>query len=481
MPTSRIPPAGPRPAVGGTGAPAAGKLVASDKPSSPSSAFVDGPNGTQDPAAAGLGPEAVEAKRLGALLRAMLASEDPAVGKHDLRKLQAAALHVADRLFTNQFNTDGELKDQLRAKKAHYGDVAPSEQLERALFTGSVDDRQLDALAFIVRTFQSLEHDGALRAAALEKLGSFGRRQDLDVVLLAARRGDANDLYNGVNAAQRIAGRHGSGRSPLSADPVVGPLLARSTPLNEKEHALVLEAVLSRGELDLSKTKKHDGGNRNEVFFLTFKDTLPGPGGTREPIRAVWKPENVWWGKDRAYWAREVAAYEFDKAFTETGMVPVTVESVIDLGGNNPRVGSLQWMVADAKPLGKNVLEFDPQFDAFRRTDRYKQQEAKMRTLLYIFNDPDKLPNSVHRTANLQNVMVDKAERLWMIDNAYSMGAPGGQMDKSFLPSTPDPELARKLDPLKPADVAAAMGRYVRDSDASDVARRADKATEKKP
>ncbi|MBL8955949.1 MAG: hypothetical protein JNK82_34560 [Myxococcaceae bacterium] len=488
MPSSRIPPTGVRTVTGGTPVVAADKVDApANQTRVPDSSFSKGGHVVADPALAALGPEEREAHRLGGLLHELLAGNEPQLSSTDLRRLQAAALHVADRLFTNEFNTDGELKGQLRAKKGSYGDVAPSEQLERALFTGNTDARQADALAVILRTFQS-SSDSALRSVALVKLGELGRPRDADVALLVARRGDASDLYQGMQAAQRIANRHQSplGRNflaraegPLSKDPVIGPLLARTTPLSDAERTQVLEAVLSRGDVDLSKTKKHSGNNRNEVYFLTFKETLPGPNGTREPIRAVWKPENTWVGKDRAYWAREVAAFEFDKAFTQTGLVPVTVESVLAIDSSGHKVGSLQWLVADAKPLGKSVLEYDPKFDGLRKTDGYKRQEAKLRTLLYIFNDPDKLANNVHRTPNLQNVMVDKNDRLWMIDNAYSMGAPDGEVDRSILPKTPDPELAQKLGPVDAADVAATMGRYVQKRDAQDVAKRADTATVK--
>jgi hypothetical protein len=431
-----------------------------------------------------------EARHLRGLFDALVAGKRPKISPDDLKGLQCMALGVTDRLFENAFGTDTELKQRVRAKKVHYEAHERGPVFESELLSGkSVEQRQTDCLAFLCRTFQGMDDsDTRLRASVIGKLGEIGGAEHLDTVLLAARRGNASDLYHGLEAAKQIANRVGtapgarfgaSDPRPLSQDPVIGPLLARTNPLSEAERNQVLEAVLARGEIDFSRTKQHKGTNLNEVYFLTFKETLPGNEGERIPIRAVWKPERTWHGKDRAFFAREVAAYQFDKQFAQTGMVPPTAEAVIALDGKNHQVGSLQWMIPDARTLGLNVLEFDPQFDQFRTTPEYKAQEAQLRTLLYILNDPDKFGNNVIPTPNLQNIMVDPSNRLWMIDNAYSMGAPGAEMDRSILPKRPDPALNQKLDDVGPAEVADAMGQYVNWNDAAAVAQRTDKVTEK--
>jgi hypothetical protein len=164
----------------------------------------------------------------------------------------------------------------------------------------------------------------------------------------------------------------------------------------------------------------------------------------------VWKPEATWLGKDRAFFAREVAVYELDQKLTRTGIVPPTVETMLDLDGKGARVGSMQWMVEGARQLGLSPTEHDPRFDAFRQSARYREQESNIRMLLYLFSDPDKLSNNVIATPNLANILVDRDEKLWMIDNGYSLGAPPAEVSPSILPKQLPAQTSRPPSVIEP-------------------------------
>jgi hypothetical protein len=421
--------------------------------------------------------------RLRGLLEQSLAGKLPSLTPAELRSLQACALRSVARLFTNQFHDDGPLLGAVGDKLAHYGDVARSVAFDQALFgRGDVRQQQREALDFMLLSFRGAdEADAVLRMQVLQKLARIGENYDLRFILPHARKGTPGDIYFGLQAVREITTRCGppQRRARLAHDPAIGPLLAKDG-LCEAERQQVLEAVLSRGEIDLAQTRPHRGHNRNPVLFLTFFDTLPGKHGQRQPIRAVWKPERTYYGKDEAFFSREVAAYEFDKHFAKTGLVPPTVEAILSVNGEpGCEVGSLQWMVPNSQPLGntdapypRNVHEFHPRFGAFRKTERYQEQERRIRTLVYILGDPDKFGNNVIPTSNLLNLLVDADERIWMIDNAFSFGAPNAYLSSRILPPKPDAYLAEKLRQVRSKDVAATLDRFVEDWYAKDAVRR---------
>lgn len=430
--------------------------------------------------AAGLGAGETAPQRLRRQLDELLDSAEPKIDPKELLGLQAWALDTAQSLFTNQFGDDGWLKDQVGKKQLFFAQHRLDKKATQALDAGRDEaTRQADALNVLIRTFRGKDPDDVgLRAAVLSKLGQMGRRFDIDAIMPHVRKATTpEDLYNGLQAVKAITARHGTPmeRGGLDKDPVIGPLLQKSS-LTPEERRTVIEAVLERGTI--VNTKRHEGENRNEVMFLTFAETLPGKDGKREQIKAVWKPEKTWPGKDRAYFSREVAAYEFDKAFAKANVVPPTIEAILNpWGGKDADVGSLQYMIPDAKPLGKNVREYDPRWDGFRKTNEYKVQEARLRTLLFIFNDPDKFANNLHADPNLQNVMIDREMKLWMIDNSYAMGAAPGDLHTDILPGkaekqvldainqTPRAAVADALDPLIGDDAKGVAGRLGRARD----------------
>lgn len=397
-----------------------------------------------------------------------IAGAGPDTCGDEMMSLQAFALNQVQALFDNKFGSDGEIKHQVGLKQASYTNEAPTDVVAGALYGGrKTTDQQADALNFIVRTFQG-SGDQALRMAAMNKLGEVGRRRDIDALMPLVRKGTSADIFHGLEAIKAITRRRGSTqeRSVLMKDKKIGPLLRKSS-LTGNERTRAIEAVLSRGEV--KSMKRHGGTNRNEVWFVTFKDTLPGPNGQREQIRGVFKPEKCWPGKDRAYFSREVASYEFDRRFAKTDTVPPTVEALIGVPGSDGcELGSMQWMVEGSQPLGKDVLHYDPKFDGLRKTPEYEAQMAKIRTLLYILGDPDKLANNVHKTPNLQNIMVDQHGKLWMIDNSYNLGA-APLPDAGLLPKKPDPTTTGQIKSASHDDVRHSMESYISSGDAGGV------------
>jgi hypothetical protein len=410
----------------------------------------------------------------------MVAGEEPAIPMDDLRAMQSAALTTIDRLFTNNFGSDTELKNQVQDHLRDFAGAAKGPEFEEPLFKGYDElHQQLAALKFVIQTFRGEDpRDNALRAAAIDKIGAMGRPQDIQSLMPAVRKGTPSDLAHGLVAIRAITARGGSPqrRGPLRDDPVIGPLLSRPS-LNDAERNQVLEAVLTRGELDTSRTERHGNVfNVNEVYFLTFKETLPGPNGTRIPIRGVYKPERMYEAKRQPFFSREVTAYEFDKRFAKTGLVPTTVEAILSTDGTQPaELGSLQWMVPNTEPLGRTKVDLDPKFDELRKTPGYQQQEAQIRTLAYVLDDPDKFTNNVLKEPNYQNVLVEKGSgRLWMIDNSFSQGAAAGEMDpQAILPGGADPKVARALQQVPAREVVDAMGGYIDAKDAGKIADRA--------
>jgi hypothetical protein len=435
------------------------------------------------PAAVALGSDVPVPQRLRKAFDDFVADKDPVVDAEDLRTLQAIVLRSAQSLFTNQFDNDGDLKARIAEKQKAYGD--PPAWLDDHVF-GNRDmlTKQQDCLNFILRTFQRREEqDNLLRAAALQKLGEIGRRRDLRAIMPYVRKGTAADLYHGLNAVKQIANRRGSPqeRGGLEHDPEIGPLLAKPA-LSDEEKTRVIEAVLQRGTItEMEKLK--GGSNYNEVYFVTFKETVPRPDGKREAIRGVFKPERTWVDKDRAYFSREVAAYEFDRSFARTGLVPPTVEAVISMNGGH-ELGSLQYLIPRSTPLGYRVIdhggerwEYHSQHLPLLETPELKAQLAKLRTVLFVLSDPDKVQCNVKSQPNLGNLLVDDQKKLWMIDNSYSMGA-APQVDAGILPKKSEPEVLEAIESADPAVVVDALDDYVSPKDAKDVAQRMKRAIE---
>jgi hypothetical protein len=229
----------------------------------------------------------------------------------------------------------------------------------------------------------------------------------------------------------------------------------------------------------------------NEVYFLTYKDSIALADGTRAPIRAVFKPENTYVGKEKPFFTREVSAYEFDRDFARTGMVPPTVEGVLARtqvpGKGRPHgIGSLQYMIPNSQPLGKSAVQLDPKFKPFLESPGGKQQMAEIKTLLYTLNDPDKLPaKGGFPNPNWGNIMAvpDKSApggyKLYLIDNGGGQGALGKKVSSEMLPDggsnagknlgkASDDEIRRTLEPL------------VGEQDAADIVRRSHEAAKKK-
>jgi hypothetical protein len=355
--------------------------------------------------------------------------------------------------------------------------------VQDAVLPGDVLTRQCDALCFILATFRGTDEDDTkLRRVCLQKLALLGRTADLESVLPLVRKSPtSSDLYHGLETVRSIARRHGvPARGGLPRDPIIRPLLAKRG-LTPEERRTVAEAVLTSGTV--ASVKRHVGGNMNEVYFITFHEKVQNRHGHEVPVRAVFKPERSYLHKAKCFYAREVAAYAFDRDFAKTGMVPPTVEAILDVG-NGPAVGSLQWMVPNASPLGADLSrmsvdearrhadDLNPTHAGFVHTEEYKKQDRILRTLLFVLSDPDKLANNVHRKANLQNIMVDANRKLWMIDNAYSMGAPPVEVDTGILPKRADGEVLEALRGADHESVQGELGEFIGKRDAARVAAR---------
>lgn len=430
--------------------------------------------------------------RLRALYRDIIQGRAVVVADVDLMALQAVALERLQTLFTDAFSTDSALKQEVAAKQAAFGAHLPPEATRAAICAGqSTLDQQQNALNFVLRTFHGRdEGDDALRRAVFGKLGQLGRRSDIGAIMPHLRKGTSSDLFHGLAALHAITEQKGAPhvRGGLSTDAEIGPLLKKAV-LAPEERARVIEAVLERGEIVAIK-KLEGGGHSNPVYFVTFKETLPEPGGKRAPIEGVFKPEGTYLGKDRAYFSREVAAYQFDRKFARTGLVPTTVEALIQVDGAMYfDLGSLQYKVPRSTPLGGRPPGHkdemvpanwrDPIHDAFSRTAHFEKRMAQVRTLAYVFNDPDKLGNNVFPVDNLGNILVceldDGTKDLRMIDNALVAGqsvAPAQDVSDGILPENPDPLLTKALKASDAGAVLETMASFVQDGDARMVADR---------
>lgn len=410
------------------------------------------------------------------------------VSEADLRGMQAMALDVIQRTFDNRFGNDAFLLEQVGRKLESFESDRFDPTIARGILAGrKLADKQCDALAFVLRTFTGQStSESLLRRAVIMKLGEVGRRRDVGALLPHVRKGDSSDLYHGLGAIRAITERKGSPqiRKRLDRHPVVGPLLTKET-LTPDEHNLLVEMVLKHGTIDRID-ELHGGAHFNPVFFITFKETEPGPDGKRRPIRGVFKPETTWDGKDRAYFSREVSAYEFDRSFARTDLVPPTVEGLLPLGrGSKCELGSLQYMIPNARALGYRIREDGVEkwkyHDEFRHLEKdpdFLRQMARARTILYVLGDPDKLPSNVKPLPNLANFMVSDGKRLWLIDNAYSQGA-APKPHRDILPERHDGTVLEAFERSLShgrSGIEEALSTFIEDHDASEVSRRTDVA-----
>lgn len=411
------------------------------------------------------------------------------VSKNDLRALQALALDTIHRTFDNKYGDDEDLLSRVETKRgafeAHRLEALPA----RAVLAGrSLRDKQCDALAFVLRTFwDAAESDSTLRRAVLTKLATVGRQRDIAAILPHVRKGNSSDLYHGLAAIRGITSRTGSPqkRQGLNRHPVVGPLMKKGA-LSEDEHNLLVEMVLKHGTIDRI-ARLDAGAHFNPVFVVTFRETEPRPDGSRRPIQGIFKPETTWEGKDRAYFAREVSAYEFDRAFARSALVPPTVEGLFSIdGGRACELGSLQYLLPNAKPLGYRIREDGVEKWRYHDEHRHLENEpgflrqmSRARTLLYVLGDPDKLASNVKPLPNLANFMVSDGKRLWLIDNAYSQGA-APKPDREILPHEHDGSVLgafqRSLENGGGKTITEALATFISEHDASEVSRRTDVA-----
>jgi hypothetical protein len=405
------------------------------------------------------------------------------VAQPQLMQLQARALDRVRRLFNNGFGDDGPLLDAVNSKLPAYGDALKNADKSVGA-DRPVPQQQRDALRVLLHTFRGKDGgDTALRKAVLDKLGAMGDRADTSVLLSHVQKAPTStDLHHGLAAIKSILARQGSPQ-PRGAQHLPGDVkqLLDKKSLTRSEQDRVVEAVLRHGDID--KVKQHVGANRNEVYFVTFKQTVPGPNGERVPIKGVFKPENTYVGKEKAFFSREVSAYEFDRDFAKTGRVPVTVTALLSRDqtpGGGPRplgAGSMQHMVPNAKPLGLSAVKLDPQFKKFLDSPEGRKQLAEIKTLLFVLNDPDKLPDpGGFPSPNWGNVMAQSQPgggyRLMMIDNGGGQQALGKAVTKQIIPDKIPDGLAQNLGSAKPEQVAQKLAPLVGDDAASDVAGR---------
>lgn len=408
--------------------------------------------------------------------------------ENEIRTVQAVALHVVQDLFRNERGTDAALKHHVGMKQAAYGEIPAAQLATHLAAREGTRKQQAAALGVILHTFRS-PGDEALRMEAYTKLAKIGDLADLARLMPLVRKGDDVDLYHGMDAVRRITERHGPpiARDGLQDDPEFGPLLKQDS-LSPAEEARLVEAVLERGKIVAAK--RHGGMNKNEVWFVTFAESVPDGRGGRRAIQGVVKPEKTWPGKEKAFFTRDESAYLFDKCFTKTGLVPAATASLIPdalLGGGSKkacRVCSVQLRVPDSRPIGAPQTgdhptpdRFDEMFDEYRKTAGYQVQASQVRTLMYLLNDPDKFANDV-LGANLQNILVQMPDpddqstwRLKMIDLSYSQGAPAGRVRSSVLDGN-DGAINNELSAHEPSSVENALAALIEPADASDVAAR---------
>lgn len=410
--------------------------------------------------------------------------------------MQADALRRVTLLFTNEFRDDNALLAAVRGKMPDYRDVQPEEEGAG----GSIRQKQAASLQVLVHTFKEANAaDVALRAAALEKLGRVGSREDAAALLPLVRRPPHSaDLYNGLEAIHAIAEHKGSpfdrGKPFLPQD--LKDLLGRPS-LNAKEETRAIEGVLKFGKI--KSVVRNGARTQNPTYVVTFEDSLPGPDGTRIPIQAIWKPEWTTPDKQQPNFSREVSAYVFARDFAKSNIVPVTVEAILSpdqipggvsgleaVANGTPvkpwGVGSLQYRIPNAESMGlpsPEMWRLKPKFEEYLRTPSGQKQIREIQTHLYALNDPEHLPNSGgYPRANWGNIIAvpdgSGGYKLYVIDNGTGQGSQtqfDATVNEEMLP-TQRTQAADNLARVAPSDVAKRMGDYIDLRDAADVAKR---------
>jgi hypothetical protein len=412
---------------------------------------------------------------------------------HDeLLSVQAHALHTVQATFADAHGGDAALLKAVGNKIPSYA----ASGKDTVLTKRPVVRQQTDALKVLIHTFKGTdEGDVALRAAAFEKLGAMGTKEDaLSILPLVRKPPHSADLYGGLEASRAILARDGSpiprGDAHVSSE---AKQLLTKPQLTDAERTTVIKEVLSHGEI--VGVTKNMSPTMNAVYFLKFKETVPGPDGKRIPIEAVWKAEGTFQGKEKANFVREVAAFEFENRFAKTDIVPVTVEGVLSPdqlpGDAKPfGIGSLQYKVPGGESIGQgypNSKLLKPKYEAFLHTPEGQKQIDEIRAHLYVMNDPEKLPNSGgYNVANFGNILAvpDSSKpggiKLLLIDNGTALGAQsqfGTAIRKDMLPNHPT-QTSSQLSHASSNDIKNLLAPLIGDGDAADVANRTRDATQ---
>jgi hypothetical protein len=401
--------------------------------------------------------------------------------------MQGHALHTIQGLFRD---TQGDAA-LLRAVSGKIGYYPSAKVVEPGLERRPVVRQQVDALKVLMHTFKGTDDgDVELRHSALDKLGKMGSAADIkDIMPLVRRPPHSADLTNGVNAINAIAAREGSpfarGHGHLSGE--VKALLGKAQVLTDSERRKVIEDVLAHGEIE--SVVKDNSGTANEVYFVTFKDKLPGPLGT---IRGVFKPERPFAEQQKPFFTREVAGYYFDRDFAKTDIIPITVEAVLApnqiRGDVKPSgIGSMQYMIPNGKSLGR-VGEIRPEYKAFLEAPDGQRQLREIRTHLFVRNDPEKLRTTWAGQDNWGNILAEPipgkpdSYKLWLIDNGTAMGAltrpteydPYGRwVNPDMLPGPTN--TSRNLKTANRAAMESKLAPLIGDWDAHDIANRVER------
>lgn len=432
----------------------------------------------------------LEIDRLRGLFGAILAGDAYALDE-DVYALQAIALALIDRTFGHSHESN-RLRERVQEKRPAFAGQERDPLFEHALFKGRSDhERGRDLLCFLLRTFQSGEHDAPLREAVYAKLGKMGTHEDLDAILPHVRRATTGrDLFYGLSAIRELTGRLGSptARSNLHSDPAIGPLLARSE-LSADERRAVIEEVLRRGKIE--KVSRFESGeyHGSEVFVVEFAEKFADEA---HPLRAAFKPEQIRFDHTEAMFSREVLAYELDRRFFKTGLINPTVEAFIPVHDHAYELGSLSYWEPRAKPYARRppgrghealVPPNDPlpEHRHLAGEPWFQRRLAQLRTLLYILNNDDLIANNVNPRDNLANILVvvDKHGD-WdarAIDWAASAGGNRNSrvyedLDRAILPEKADAALQAAIAKTPKEAVASLAKEFVKDADAEKLAGR---------
>ena len=410
----------------------------------------------------------------------------------ELVAAQSHALHTVQSLFHDRNGGDGALLHAVDSKVGAFPIVLHP---DATLSARPVTRQQVDALQVVLHTFKGTEGgDVGLRAAAFDKLGAMGKAEDVSAMMPLLRKPlHSEDLRAGLQAAHSILARGESpvprGDQHLSTE--VKALLKKPQ-LTPEERITVVKEVLAHGEI--VSVQKNVSPTMNAVYFLKFKETVPGPDGKLVPIEGVWKAETTFNGKQKPNFSREVAAFEFTHRFTKSDIVPVTVEGMLSPsqlpGENKPfGVGSIQYKVPGGESMGRgypDAGQLKPKFEAYVATPEGKRQMDEIRAHLFIMNDPEKLPSpGGYDGANYGNILAvpDAARpggfKLLMIDNGTALGAQsqfGTSIRPEMLPNHPT-HATTELSHTSGEEIQKMLAPMIGDFDAADVANRVKTAT----